>query len=99
MAFPNAVKRFQSDIENKLNHLYYLGYVTIERWEMLSWFGSERISRSAWNDIVEKWDSWFDDNDEERVPLQIIRCDGTTATQKYLLIRTDRIQNLSEFSD
>ncbi|MBG2877506.1 hypothetical protein I4902_17410 [Proteus alimentorum] len=95
MSFPNAAKRFQSDIENKLNQLYYMGYVTIERWELLSWFGVERISRTVWSDIVEKWDSWFED--EDAIPLQIIRCDGTTATQKYVLIRTDRVQNLFEF--
>ncbi|HCR3457427.1 hypothetical protein ACFYLL_17920 [Proteus mirabilis] len=97
MSFPNAVKRFQSDIENKLNQLYYMGYVTIERWELLSWFGVERISRTVWNDIVEKWDNWFEDNDQNTVPLQIIRCDGTTATQKYVLIRSDRVLSLPEF--
>ena len=39
----------------------------------------------------------FDDGDCPAI--NIVRCDGTTATQKYILIRSDRIQDLTEFSE
>ena len=45
----------------------------------------------------EQWSSWFDDGDCPAI--NIVRCDGTTATQKYILIRSDRIQDLTEFSE
>ena len=41
--FMAGVKRFSSDIENKLNKLFYMGYVEFERWEILCWFGVEKL--------------------------------------------------------
>jgi len=67
-------------------------------WGLLCWFGTEKITKSVWAGIFEKWSSWFDD-EEECPAISIIRCDGTTATQKYILIRSDRVQDLTEFSE
>ncbi|MFA2496530.1 MULTISPECIES: hypothetical protein [Enterobacteriaceae] len=92
-----GVKSFSSDIENKLNKLFYMGYVEFERWEILCWFGVEKITKSVWAGLFEQWSSWFDDGDCPAI--NIVRCDGTTATQKYILIRSDRIQDLTEFSE
>ncbi|HBU6124556.1 hypothetical protein [Citrobacter europaeus] len=91
------LKRFSSDLENKLNQLYYMNFVMLERWEILCWFGSERISKSNWADIVEMWDGWFEEG--EQVPLKIIRCDSTSAPQRYVLIRGDAIQDITEFAE
>lgn len=90
-------KRFSSDIENKLNKLFYMGYVEFERWEILCWFGVEKITKSVWASIFEEWASWFEDG--QCPAISVIRCDGTTATQKYILINSDRVQDLTEFSE
>lgn len=92
-----VVKRFSTDMENKLNQLFYVNYVVLERWELLCWFGAERISKNIWADIVEKWDSWFEEG--AQVSLKIIRCDSTSATQRYVLIRGDMIQDITEFAE
>ena len=47
-----GVKRFSSDIENKLNKLFYMGYVEFERWEILCWFGVEKITKSVWAGLL-----------------------------------------------
>ena len=47
-----ALKRFSSDIENKLNKLFYMGYVEFERWEILCWFGVEKITKSVWAGLL-----------------------------------------------
>jgi len=93
-----GLKQYSYHVENKLNKLFYMGYVEFERWELLCWFGTEKITKSVWAGIFEKWSSWFDD-EEECPAISIIRCDGTTATQKYILIRSDRVQDLTEFSE
>ncbi|WP_165708296.1 hypothetical protein [Pectobacterium polaris] len=92
-----VLKRFASDLENKLNQLYYVGHVSIERWELLCWFGTERIPKSTWSDILEFWDKWFEEG--EQVPLKIIRCDTTSATQRFVLLRSDLIQDITDFSE
>ena len=92
-----CLKRFSTDVENKLNKSFYMGYVEIERWELLSWFGGEKITKTVWASLFETWSSWFDD--EECPSIKIIRCDNTTSTQKYVLFRSDNIQDLTEFSE
>ena len=91
-----GVKRFSSDIENKLNKLFYMGYVEFERWEILCWFGVEKLPNL--------FGQAFLNNGHLGLMMVIARllilfADGTTATQKYILIRSDRIQDLTEFSE
>ncbi|MBN3062823.1 hypothetical protein H5A21_01665 [Pectobacterium aquaticum] len=92
-----VVRRFASDLENKLNRLFYMNYVTIERWELLCWFGADRITKSVWNDIHEKWKSWFDE--DECPMIKVIRCDDTSAAQKFVLVRGDYLQDITDFSE
>jgi len=92
-----SLKKYSYHVENKLNKLFCMGYVEFERWELLCWFGTEKITKSVWVSIFEKWFSWFDD--EECPKISIICCDGTTATQKYILIRSDQVQDLTELSE
>lgn len=93
-----GLKRFSADVENKLNKLFYMGYVEIERWEMLSWFGGEKITKTVWASLFEVWSGWFDEY-AECPSIKVIRCDNTTATQKFVLIRSDNIQDITEFSE
>lgn len=92
-----GLKRFSINVENKLNELYYKNYVTIERWELLAWFGVEKITKTVWNAMLSDWNEWFDEG--EAPAINIIRCDDLSATQKYVLIRSDYIKELSEFAE
>ncbi|MDC9581800.1 hypothetical protein PSI15_09505 [Xenorhabdus sp. PR6a] len=90
-----VLKRFNSDLENKLNQLWYHGFVTFERWELLCWFEKDRITKAVWADIVEAWDEWFD----EPVELKVVKADSSSTPQRYLVIRADKLTDLSELTD
>ena len=38
-----GVKRFSSDIENKLNKLFYMGYVEFERWKFYAGLALKKL--------------------------------------------------------
>ncbi|CAI1772771.1 Uncharacterised protein [Serratia fonticola] len=87
-----VVRRFSPFLENKLNQLYHQGYVEFERWELLSWFQKDRITKAVWTEIISIWDEWFD----EPVPLRMIQVDESSTPQKYLILRQDRIIEASD---
>ena len=92
-----GVKRFSSDIENKLNKLFYMGYVEFERWEILCWFGVEKLPNL--------FGQAFLNNGHLGLMMVIARLLILFAVtellllKKYILIRSDRIQDLTEFSE
>lgn len=97
-----AIKKFDSCIENKLNELYYTGTVVFHRWELQSWFGVERITKNVWIEIQDKWtqwaeSGWFDGN--EAPDIKVIFSSPASADQKFILLRADKLQDISLLSE
>ena len=84
-------RKYKVLLDNKLNQLMYQGYVKLERWELRSWYGRDRLTNVVWRDITESWESLFEDT---APTLKIIKCDETTAPQQYLLLNSDQIVDL-----
>ena len=94
------VERHETLFSNKLNQLWFQGYCTIERWEILSWFGSdeknrEKITDAVWREIVMRWNEYTGEKKLENTPqIQVIRCDTATPTQSFVLIQSSRLNDL-----
>ena len=87
-------KRYKILLDNKFNQLWHQGYCTLERWEIIAWFGfKERITNVVWREIIESWQEFVESEDE--YPIQIIKCDKTTTTQSFVLVQLNRLENLS----
>ncbi|EKE09998.1 MAG: hypothetical protein ACD_16C00091G0001 [uncultured bacterium] len=90
------VRRFEILLENKLGQLFYQGHVVLERWELLTWAGRDRLTNVVWRDIEETWAALFEAG---RAPvLKVIKCDETTAPQRYVLVNSKRLKDLSSLS-
>ena len=44
------------ELTNRLERLSRIGAVSIERAEILSWYGQERFSKNIWRDIKARWE-------------------------------------------
>ncbi|MEE9303640.1 MAG: hypothetical protein V3U84_07615 [Thiotrichaceae bacterium] len=80
-------------LENKLNQLWHQGYVVLHRWELLSWYGKDRITSAVWRDIWDSWEEMFDGEEPEE--LKVIKCDETTAPQKYVVVNDSELVNIN----
>jgi len=80
-------------LDNKLNQLWHQGYVVLHRWELLSWYGKDRITSVVWRDIGERWESLFDGETPEK--LKVIKCDDTTAPQKFVVINDSELVSIN----
>lgn len=89
-------RRFHVLLENKLGQLFYQGHVVLERWELLTWAGRDRLTNVVWRDIEESWATLFEAG---KAPgLKVIKCDDTSATQRYVLVNPKRLKDLSSLS-
>jgi hypothetical protein len=92
-----SVKReYKSNLDNKLNQLWYQGHAVFERWELLSWYGKDRITNVVWRDINDAWEALFVGTAPQ--PLQVIKCDDTTATQKYIVVNSAVLHNIENLA-
>lgn len=90
-----VIKRYKIPIETRLNQLWYQGYTVFERWELLAWFGKERLTNVVWREIQETWIDVFQLEEDEN-PLQVVKCDETTAPQTFVVIQKNRVEEMSE---
>ena len=88
-------KRYKIALETKLDQLWHQGYAVFERWELLAWFSKERLTNVVWREIQETWIEIFD-LDEDENPLQVIKCDETTAPQTFIVIQKNRTEEMSD---
>jgi len=87
-------KRYKIALETKLDQLSHQGYAVFERWELLAWFNKERLTNVVWREIQETWIDIFNLDANEK-PLQVIKCDTTTAPQTFVVIQKNRIEEMS----
>ncbi len=88
-------KRYRIALETKLDQLDHQGYTIFERWELLAWFGKERLTNVVWREIQDTWIDIFD-LEEGQKPLKVIKCDETTAPQTFIVIQTKRAEDMVE---
>ena len=84
-----ASREYKALLLNKLNQLWFQGYVTFERWELLSWYGKDRITAVVWRDLEENWTAFYPDGDAPE--LGIIKCDDSTTPQKYVVLNRSAV--------
>lgn len=84
-----AMRESKTLLSNKLSQLWYQGCVAFERWELLSWYGKDRITAVVWRDIEENWMAFFPNGDAP--PLGVIKCDDSTTPQKYFVLNTSAV--------
>jgi hypothetical protein len=91
--FMTVKKRYRIALETKLDQLHHQGYAIFERWELLAWFDKERLTNVVWREIQDSWEEIFGLKEGQR-PLQVIKCDLTTAPQTFLIVQADRIEDM-----
>lgn len=80
-------------LETKLDQLWHQGYCILERWELVSWFDKERITNVVWREIQEIWEEVYEDGSPN---LMIVKCDETTAPQRFVVVRGNRTTKISK---
>lgn len=75
-------RMYEVSLNNKLNELWYQGATTFERWELLSWFGKERITNAVWTEIKERWDAFYTGSD---APAKLAFI-PTSEKERYLVV-------------
>ncbi len=90
-------KRYQIALETKLDQLWHQGFTIFERWELLAWFGKERLTNVVWREIQETWTDTFQLDPNER-PLLVIKCDETTAPQTFVVVQNVRTEKMSDLT-
>ena len=88
-------KKYKIILETRLEQLWHQGFCVLERWELAAWFNKDRITNVVWREIQETWDDLLE-SDNDSYPLSIIRCDETTTPQQFVVIRSDRVKEMSE---
>lgn len=89
-------KEYKALLSNKINQLWYQGYVTFERWELLSWYDRDRITNVVWRDINEAWADCFTNGSPS--PLQVIKCDDSTSPQKFVVVNTASLTDIEDLA-
>lgn len=87
-----ATRDYKALLANKMNQLWFQGHVTFERWELLSWYGKDRITAVVWRDIKENWETFFQQSDAPA--LGVIKCDDSTTPQKFVVINTAAVVDI-----
>ena len=90
-------KRYQIALETKLDQLWHQGFTIFERWELLAWFGKERLTNVVWREIQETWTDTFQLEPDER-PLLVIKCDETTSPQTFVVVQNARTEKMSDLT-
>ena len=83
-------------LDNKLNQLWYQGHTVFERWELLSWYGRDRITNVVWRDINDEWEALFQTGKSQQ--LQVIKCDDTTTTQKFIVVNSTGLIDITDLA-
>lgn len=91
-------REYKAMLSHKLDQLNHQSYTVLERWELLSWYGRERVTNVVWRDIVELWESLDWTGVKGGTPtIGVIKTDETTSPQKFVLVRMDSISPVAEF--
>ena len=79
-------------LQLKLDQLWYEGWVRFDRWELLSFFEQERVTRSVWRDIEDMWAEMFSDPDEvSKLSYVTVRSEERVTTpHSFLLINEEQ---------
>jgi hypothetical protein len=94
----SAQPSYKAMLSHKLDQLNHQRFTVLERWELLSWYGRERVTNVVWRDIKEVWESLDWSGVKGGAPeIKVIKTDETTSPQKYILVRADSLQGIGSF--
>jgi hypothetical protein len=66
------LQRHQNELLLRLERVADVGCAEIRKWELLLWYGYDRLTRNVWRDLLEKWE----EIDGEGHPLLVGDSDG-----------------------
>ncbi|MDE4538039.1 hypothetical protein GIB19_12505 [Pseudomonas sp. ITEM 17296] len=70
-------QRHRNRLKDKLDQLWHEGITRIERWEMVSMFGKERVTVADWRIVQEAWAEMFE-KPEKADALALMKVQNTT---------------------
>lgn len=89
---------YKAMLSLKMDQLNHQRFTVLERWELLAWYGRERVTNVIWRDIQEMWESLDWTGFKNGAPeIGVIKTDDTTSPQKYILVRKDSVSPISKF--
>jgi len=93
-----AIRRdYKVLLSNKLDQLNHQGYTILERWELLSWYGRDRITNVVWRDIQETWESYDWSAIKSGAPeIGVIKTDESTSCQTFVLVRKNSVRSIEK---
>lgn len=88
---------YKNAMKLKLDQLWYEGWVKFERWELLSFYERERVTKAVWKEIEEMWAEMYDDpEDAEPLSYVTIRSEEKVSTpHSFLLINRNQMHDIT----
>ncbi len=91
-------KEFKPLLAGKINQLYHQGFTVLHRYELLGWFGNERLTHAIWVEIQEEWEECLEDDDDDHM-LKVIEDDEEEKkTQTFLIVDSYRLNKISLYT-
>ncbi len=73
------LKRHENQVWARLDELYANGTTFIGWGELYHWYGVERISKTPWRDLKQRWDELLEDKGEKLAYSQVAQLMGGIA--------------------
>lgn len=81
-------KRHDHSLSQRIDQVAWLGVAEIKWWELNAWYNRERIGRSVWRDLKERFEDAADDPNAQ---LYIYESD-----ESVVLIHSDRLSKIDD---
>lgn len=84
------IRTHEYALSRRIDELAWKGFCFIEWWELQLWYGAERIGKTVWHDLKDRFDEAAEDSSAE---LYIYEFTGSSGV---LLIHSDGLKTITE---
>lgn len=82
------LRRHEDELRNRIEAVNHKGFAFIEWWELKQWYSMQRLGKSVWRDLRERFDE-----DEELTGVKVYPTENGV-----LFIDGNKLESLSEWT-
>ncbi|HEY2840382.1 MAG TPA: hypothetical protein VGJ26_14595 [Pirellulales bacterium] len=90
------LKRHVDQVWSRLDQLYATGTTVITRGEIYNWFAIQRISKTPWRDLRERWQELLDEKGVQYTDPLIAEVDNGASFAFFFSPKPDKLSKLAE---
>ncbi len=88
------MKRHEDDLNKRFDELAWEGIAFVHFWELKTWYGQERLTKTVWQDLINRFEQATHEDDKKYYPelytydieggIWLIHSDGLEKMSKRL---------------